>query len=107
MLVSPLPSKRSIVCSRCFAASSNRGFLKMGSSLSSRIVSHFVLRGFSRARASVAAEEDDVRTPIGKNLRGVAENPVGGRDGLAGSEWEELDAAAAAAIWEKNGGSVK
>ena len=41
---------------------------------------------------------------IGKNLRGVAVKLGGGRDGLAGREWEEF---IVPGIWEKNGGSVK
>lgn len=40
----------------------------------------------------------------GKNLRGVAVKPCGGREGLAGREWEELRPPG---IWEKKVGSVK
>ncbi len=35
----------------------------------------------------------------------MAVNPGGGREGLAGREWEEF--MAALGIWEKKGGSVK
>ena len=41
---------------------------------------------------------------MGKNLRGVAVKLPGGREGLAGREWEEL---MVPAIWEKKGGRVK
>ena len=39
---------------------------------------------------------------MGKNLIGVAPNPGGGREGLAGREWEEE-----VGIWEKKAGRVK
>lgn len=58
-----------------------------------------MLHGFSNARASVELLD---LTPMGKNLIGVAPNPCGGRDGLAGREWEEEGG-----IWEKKAGRVK